>query len=80
MAEYSVEVDEKIRRKLFDFRNVRNQVAHGRDTVEGKEVADFIKMVKELEPKFKELKEKVEQNPRLLLDKEKARIEEQKAS
>lgn len=80
MSEYGVDVDEKVRRKLFDFRNVRNQVAHGRDSVEGKEVADFIKMVKELEPKFKELKDKVEKNPRLLLDKEKARIEEQKAS
>ena len=30
MVEYSVEIDEKFRRSLFNFRNTRNQVAHGR--------------------------------------------------
>jgi uncharacterized protein YutE (UPF0331/DUF86 family) len=76
MNEYEVEIDEKTRKKLFDFRNVRNQVAHGRETVDSKQVIEFINMVKDLEPKFKELKEKVEKNPRLLIEKEKARISE----
>ncbi|ADQ15934.1 hypothetical protein Lbys_0138 [Leadbetterella byssophila DSM 17132] len=76
MNEYEVEIDEKTRKKLFDFRNVRNQVAHGRETVDSKQVIEFINMVKDLEPKFNELKEKVEKNPRLLIEKEKARISE----
>lgn len=76
MNEYEVEIDEKTRKKLFDFRNVRNQVAHGRETVDSKQVIEFINMVKDLEPKFKELKDKVEKNPRLLIEKEKARISE----
>ena len=76
MNEYEVDIDDKTRKKLFDFRNIRNQVAHGRETVDGKQVVEFINMVKDLEPKFKELKEKVEKNPRLLIDKEKARVEE----
>lgn len=76
MNEYEVEIDEKTRKKLFDFRNVRNQVAHGRETVDSKQVIEFINMVKDLEPKFNELKEKVEKNPRLLIEKEKARTSE----
>ena len=76
MNEYEVEIDEKTRKKLFDFRNVRNQVAHGRETVDSKQVIEFINMVKDLEPKLNELKEKVEKNPRLLIEKEKARISE----
>ncbi|MBK8442821.1 MAG: hypothetical protein IPL35_05135 [Sphingobacteriales bacterium] len=76
MNEYDVQIDEKIKKKIFDFRNIRNQVAHGRETVESKEVVEFINMVKDLEPKFDELRKKVEQNPRLLIEKEKTRLEE----
>ena len=76
LNEYSVDIDEGIKRKLSEFRNVRNQVAHGRDTVDNRRVADFINMVKDLEPKIKELKEKVLKEPRLLIDREKVRIEE----
>lgn len=79
MSEYEVEIDEKTRKKLFDFRNVRNQVAHGRDSVDSKQVIEFINMVKDLEPKFNELKLKVEKNPRLLIEREKLKIEERKA-
>lgn len=75
LSEYEVEIDDKTRKKLFDFRNIRNQVAHGRETVDSKDVVEFINMVKDLEPKFKELKEKVVKNPRLLIDKEKERLE-----
>jgi len=76
MNEYQVEVSETNRKKLFDFRNVRNQVAHGREGVESKQVIEFIKMVKDLEPKFIELKEKVIKEPLLLIDKERTRISE----
>lgn len=74
MSEYDVEIDEKTRKKLFEFRNVRNQVAHGRETVDSKQVIEFINTVKDLEPKFAELKEKAEKNPRLLIEREKSRI------
>ena len=71
--EYNIQLEEQIRKKLIDFRNVRNQVAHGRETVKSQEVIDLINMVKELEPKIKELKQAVTVNPRLLIEKEKIR-------
>jgi uncharacterized protein YutE (UPF0331/DUF86 family) len=68
--EYEIELDESIYRKLKEFRALRNYVAHGRQEPEGKQVSDFINLVKEIEPKIKELKEKVTQNPRLLIERE----------
>lgn len=74
MTEYNVEISEKTKKKLFEFRNVRNQVAHGREGVESKEVIEFITMVKDLEPKFIELKESVLKEPGLLIERERKRI------
>ncbi len=71
--EYNIQLDEQIMRKLMDFRNVRNQVSHGRETVKSQEVIDFINMVKELETKINELNQAVTENPRLLIEKEKIR-------
>lgn len=76
MSEYQIEISDATRKKLFDFRNVRNQVAHGREGVESTQVIEFITMVKDLEPKFVELKEKVLKTPRLLIDRERARLSE----
>lgn len=73
LNEYNVELDEENRKNLIEFRNVRNQVAHGRETVKSQQVIDFINMIKGLEPKLEELKKLVSQNPRLLIEKEKAR-------
>ena len=77
MSEYQVEINEATEKKLLEFRNVRNQVTHGKEVVESKQVIEFIKMVKDLEPKFIELKEKVFKEPRLLIDREMTRILEQ---
>ncbi len=73
LNEYNVQLDEENRKKLNEFRNVRNQVAHGRETVKSQQVLDFIDMIKGLEPKIEELKNLVIQNPRLLIEKENAR-------
>ena len=73
LNEYNVQLDDENRKNLIEFRNVRNQVAHGRETVKSQQVADFINMIKALEPKLEELKRLVTQNPRLLIEKEKAR-------
>ncbi len=80
MSVYSVEIDEKFRGSLFNFRNTRNQVAHGREGIEGKQVVEFISFIKELEPKIKELKEKVEKSPRLIIELEKTKAAEKEAN
>ncbi|TRX30428.1 hypothetical protein FNW52_20235 [Flavobacterium sp. ZT3R18] len=74
MTEYNVDISENTKRKLFEFRNIRNQVAHGREGVGSKEVIEFITMVKDLEPKFVELKESVLKEPGLLIERERNRI------
>ena len=76
LNEYEVQLDEPTRRSLIEFRNVRNQVAHGRETVDSKQVTDFINTIKGMEPKLDELKSRVLENPRLLIEKEKARNNE----
>lgn len=73
-TEYNIDLDDSLRHKLFEFRHLRNQVAHGREITESKQVVDFINMVRDLEPKLKELKEQVDAKPRLLVEQEKERI------
>jgi len=67
MSQYGVELEEGTRRKLFELRSLRNSAAHGRDLLDQNKAVEFIKFIKELEPKIKELKEKVNEDPRLLL-------------
>lgn len=73
LNEYEVEIEEKLRKQIFNFRDVRNQVAHGREIVDSKEVLEYIKLVKVMEPKLRELKDRVAKNPKNLLDKLKAK-------
>lgn len=63
--DYGIEVSEDERSKLRHLRDVRNLTAHGREEPEPKFVNDTIKLVKKIDPKISELKEKVKIDPLL---------------
>lgn len=71
MSDYGIELSDKERRKLRDLRKIRNQTAHGREEPEQRTVVDFIKFIKEFEPKIEEYKEEVVKNPTLIFEEKK---------
>ena len=55
---------------LFKLHHIRNSVSHGREQITQKETMELIKFIKSIEPKVKELKEKVKMDPTLILSSE----------
>lgn len=66
-SEYEIELTETERKKIFELRNLRNQTAHGREEPEQKKVSEMISLIKSLEPKINDLKEKVKIEPLKLI-------------
>lgn len=60
---YDIELEGTERKKFFEFREMRNQTAHGRNEPEPKYVNETIKFIKKIEPKLDELKSRVENEP-----------------
>ncbi len=70
MSLYKIPVTENDKKMLFKLRHVRNSVAHGREQITQKEATELIKFIKSIDPKVKELKEKVKGDPTLILNSE----------
>lgn len=71
MSIYEISVSEEDIKMLFKLRHIRNSVSHGREQITQKEAIELIKFAKSIEPKVKELKEKVKRDPTLILNNEK---------
>lgn len=70
MSIYEIPVTEEDIKMLFKLRHIRNSVSHGREQITQKEAMELIKFIKSIEPKVKELKEKVKMDPTLILSSE----------
>ena len=70
MSLYKIPITENDKKMLFKLRHVRNSVVHGREQITQKEATELIEFIKSIEPKVKELKEKVKEDPTLILNSE----------
>jgi hypothetical protein len=70
---YEIPIDKKDVEMLLKLRHIRNFVSHGREQITQKETIELIKFIKSIEPKVKELKEKVKKDPSLILESENIR-------
>jgi len=70
MQIYGIPINEEEIKKLLILRHVRNAVSHGREQISQKEAIDLIKFIKSMEPKIRDLKEKVRENPSFILNSE----------
>jgi len=73
MNVYEIPITEDDRKMLVKLRHIRNSVSHGREQITQKEAIELIKFIKSIEPKIKDLKEKVKTNPSLILTSEEIR-------
>ncbi|MBO8140232.1 MAG: hypothetical protein H0Z22_07160 [Thermosipho sp. (in: Bacteria)] len=73
MRIYEIPVTEEVEEMLFKLRDIKNSVSQGREQITQKEAKELIEFIKSIEPKVKELKEKVKMDPNLILNSEKIR-------
>lgn len=70
---YNINFNPSLKNRMFEFRRLRNQAAHGVDSVNTNDVNDFINYVKEIEPLIKNLEISMLENPQPINDYEKER-------
>ena len=67
LREYEIDVSEPEVNDLYKLRELRNQTAHGRQEPTFADVKSVIETIRRIEPSFVDLKDKVRENPMLLI-------------